>query len=174
MDPLRGVPRNTASCAGRPKQALAHRPGLPLRGIHGRVRCPGHVRRQCLEMDAAVPKKGEVRSHNVHAEVYRRDKRHGAAALLQHGQRWGVSSAAVTSNYCDSAERRRLHTAPGKPQLNLVVESAICLATKNGHDASRQIRRLFFRASISPESPTSAPTATTCDCTPLFGLPANF
>ena len=38
----------------------AHRPGRPLRGVHGRVSLSDHVRRQRLEVDATVRDEVEV------------------------------------------------------------------------------------------------------------------
>ena len=46
--------------------------------------------------------------------------------------------------FCDSAGIRREYTAPGKPQQNAVVESAIWRAMKGGHAARREIRRMFL------------------------------
>ena len=45
--------------------------------------------------------------------------------------------------FCDSAGIHREYTAPGKPQQNAVVESAIWRAMKGGHAARREIRRMF-------------------------------
>ena len=44
---------------------------------------------------------------------------------------------------CDSAGIRREYTAPGKPQQNAVVESAIWRAMKGSDAARREIRRMF-------------------------------
>ena len=46
-------------------------------------------------------------------------------------------------DYCDSARIRREYTAPGTPQQEAVVESAIWRAMKVGHAARLEIRRLF-------------------------------
>ena len=45
---------------------------------------------------------------------------------------------------CDSVGIRREYTAPGKPQQNAVVESAIWRSMKGDHAARREIRRLFL------------------------------
>ena len=46
-------------------------------------------------------------------------------------------------DFCDSAGICREYTAPGKPQQNAVVESAIWRAMKGGHAARRETRRMF-------------------------------
>ena len=46
-------------------------------------------------------------------------------------------------DYCDSAGIRREYTAPGKPQQNAIVKSAIWRAMKGGHAARLEIGRLF-------------------------------
>ena len=46
-------------------------------------------------------------------------------------------------DYCDTAGIRRGYIAPGKPQQNMVVESAFWRAMKGGHAARREIRQPF-------------------------------
>ena len=48
-------------------------------------------------------------------------------------------------DYCDSPGIRREYTAPGKPQQNTIVESAVWRAMKGGHAARFEIGRLGFR-----------------------------
>ena len=100
----------------------AHRPGRSLRGVHGRVHLSDQVRRQRLEVDAAVRHEEEVGDHHVRAEVPRRYEHHGATALLPDG---GEFTGRSFVDFCDSVGIHRECTAPGKPQQNAVVESAI-------------------------------------------------
>ena len=55
----------------------------------------------------------------------------------------GEFTSRSYNNFCDSAGIRREYTAPGKPQQNAVVESAIWRAMKGGYAARRELRRLF-------------------------------
>ena len=51
-------------------------------------------------------------------------------------------------DFCGSTGIRRECTAPGKPQQNAVVESAIWRAMKGGHAARRKIRRVFSKVDL--------------------------
>ena len=74
------------------------------------------------------------------------------------------------SDYCDPAGIRREYTAPGKPQQNAVVESAIWRAMKGGHAARLEIGRLFPTLT-SAKSRSSAQMATVCGSRLPCGLP---
>ena len=58
------------------------------------------------------------------------------------------SPAGATSTSATPLEIRREYTAPGKPQQNAVVESAIWRAMKGGHAARRKIRRVFSKVDL--------------------------
>ena len=55
----------------------------------------------------------------------------------------GEFTGRIYTDFCDSAGIRRECTAPGKPQQNAVVESAIWRAMMGGHAVRRKLRRLF-------------------------------
>ena len=54
-------------------------------------------------------------------------------------------------NYCDSAGIRREYAAPGKPQQNAIIDSAICRDMKDDHAARRKMKRLFRGVDIGKE-----------------------
>ena len=60
-----------------------------------------------------------------------------------HTDNGGEFTSRSYVDCCDSVGIRRECTAPGEPQQNAVVESAIWCAMKGDHAARRENRRLF-------------------------------
>ena len=67
------------------------------------------------------------------------------------------------TDFCDSAGIRWEYTAPGEPQEEAVVESAIRRTIKGGHAARREVRLLFpdvdFEKNYQPKRGRQPPSA---------------
>ena len=120
----------------------AHRPGRPLRGVHGRVPYPDHVRRQRFAVDAAV--RTRTKSWKLP-----RTSRSSSPTPTPWGDRSSFSRAMVGSSpsaaswssgtMLGSDVSARSRASRNRARLS----SAIWRAMKGGHAACHEIRRLF-------------------------------
>ena len=137
-----GTPRRTTSRAGRPMETVHIYLSVPYEASLGgsvylimfvdsasRWMRPYGMRRKC-ETTAYVQKFLADMNEMGRPNCFRTDNA-------------GEFISRDFVDYCDSAGIRREYTAPGKPQQNAVVESAIWRAMKGGHAARLEIGRLF-------------------------------
>ena len=86
-------------------------------------------------VDEAVRNGEQGGDHEVREEVAGRYEQHGGAAVFRTDN-GGEFTSRSYNDFCDSPRIRRDYTAPGKPQQNAVVESALWRAIKGGHAAA--------------------------------------
>ena len=137
-----GVPRRTTSRAARPMET-AH---IDLAGPY-EASIGGSVYLIMLVDSASrwmrpygMKKKSET---TAYVKKFIADMNHMGLPRCFRTDNGGEFTGRSYVDFCDSAGIRREHTAPGKPQQNAVVESAIWRAMKGGHVARREIQRLF-------------------------------
>ena len=137
-----GVPRRTTSRAARPMET-AH---IDLAGPYeastgGSIYLIMLVDRASRWMRPYwMKKKSET---TAYVKEFIADMNHIGLPRCFRTDNGGEFTGRSCVDFCDSAGIRREHTAPGKPQQNAVVESAIWRAMKGGHAARREIRRLL-------------------------------
>ena len=101
------------------------------------------VRRQRLDVDAAVRDKEEVEDHLVYVRTFVADMNNMGRPQCFRTDNGGEFSSRDYVEFSDSTRICREYTAPGRPQQNAVFKSAILRAIEGGHAARREIRLMF-------------------------------